>query len=72
MASKDLNVVLGLRIENFQKNLSKAQRQINKFGRDMQRLGSNLTQTLTLPIIGEHRLGNRRFSAPILHKRRRS
>ena len=52
MASKDLNVVLGLRIENFQKNLSKAQRQINKFGRDMQRLGSNLTQTLTLPIIG--------------------
>jgi hypothetical protein len=26
MATKDLNVILGLRIENFQKNLSKAQR----------------------------------------------
>lgn len=52
MASKDLNVILGLRIENFQKNLSKAQRSMNKFGRDMERLGSNLTQALTLPILG--------------------
>ena len=49
MATKDLNVILGLRIENFQKNLSKAQRSMNKFGRDMERLGSNLTQALTLP-----------------------
>ena len=52
MATKDLNVILGLRIENFQKNLSKAQRSMNKFGRDMERLGSNLTQALTLPILG--------------------
>ena len=51
MATKDLNVILGLRIENFQKNLSKAQRSMNKFGRDMERLGSNLTQALTLPIL---------------------
>lgn len=52
MATKDLNVILGLRIENFQKNLSKAQRSMNKFGRDIERLGSNLTQALTLPILG--------------------
>jgi len=52
MATKDLNVILKLRIENFQKNLSKAQRSMNKFGRDMERLGSNLTQALTLPILG--------------------
>ena len=52
MATKDLNVILGLRIENFQKNLKSAQRSMMKFGRDMERLGSNLTKTLTLPIIG--------------------
>jgi len=52
MAARDLNVVLGLRVENFQKNLRSAQRQMQRFGRDMQRLGSNLTQTLTLPILG--------------------
>lgn len=52
MAARDLNVVLGLRVENFQKNLRSAQRQMERFGRDMQRLGSNLTQTLTLPILG--------------------
>lgn len=52
MATKDLNVILGLRVENFQKNLKSAQRSMMKFGRDMERLGSNLTKTLTLPIIG--------------------
>ena len=52
MAARDLNVVLGLRVENFQKNLRSAQRQMERFGRDMQRLGSNMTQTLTLPILG--------------------
>ena len=52
MATRDLNVVLGLRIENFQKNLKSAQRQMQRFGKDMERLGSNLTQALTLPILG--------------------
>jgi len=52
MAANQMNVILNLNVNQFQKALRNAQRNMERFGRDMQRLGSNLTQTLTLPILG--------------------
>jgi tape measure domain-containing protein len=52
MAANQMNVILNLNVNQFQKALRNAQKNMERFGRDMQRLGSNLTQTLTLPILG--------------------
>ena len=51
MASKDLNVVLGLQVENFQKGIRKAQRSMEKFARQMKSTGQSLTTNVTLPIV---------------------
>jgi len=52
MAANQMNVILNLNVNQFQKALRNAQKNMERFGRDMQRLGSNMTQTLTLPILG--------------------
>jgi len=51
MASKDLNVILGLQVENFQKGIRKAQRSMEKFARQMKSTGQSLTTNVTLPIV---------------------
>ena len=51
MASKDLNVVLGLQVENFQKGIRKAQKSMERFARQMKSTGQSLTTNVTLPIV---------------------
>ena len=51
MASKDLNVVLGLKVENFQRGIRKAQRSMNRFANQMRSAGQSLTTNVTLPIV---------------------
>ena len=50
MKSKDLNVVLGLKVENFQRGIRKAQRSMNRFANQMRSAGQSLTTNVTLPI----------------------
>jgi tape measure domain-containing protein len=52
MANKDLNIVLGIDTKQLDKALGKAQRKLNSFAFKAQNIGSTLTQSLTLPIIG--------------------
>lgn len=47
-----LNVVFGANMAGFDKAMSKAQKKIGKFGKNMQRIGGNLSSTITLPVIG--------------------
>jgi len=52
MANRELNVVLGLKLGEFQAGLMKAEKQLKRFGDNMARTGRELTQNLTLPILG--------------------
>lgn len=52
MALGKLNLKLGIDVSNLDKELAKVERSMSKFGQNMQNIGSNLTQSLTLPIIG--------------------
>ena len=52
MAFRELNVVLGLKLTEFQAGLMKAEKQLKRFGENMARTGRELTQSLTLPILG--------------------
>lgn len=52
MAIGKLNLKLGIDVSNLDKELAKVERSMSKFGQNMQNIGSNLTQSLTLPIIG--------------------
>lgn len=52
MANRELNVVLGLKLGEFQAGLLKAEKQLKRFGDNMARTGRELTQNLTLPILG--------------------
>jgi tape measure domain-containing protein len=52
MANRELNVVLGLKLGEFQAGLMKAEKQLKRFGDNMARTGRELTQSLTLPILG--------------------
>jgi len=52
MAFNKLNVVIGANIESLQKELAKVEKSLQRFGRKMQQIGSDLTQTLTVPIAG--------------------
>ena len=52
MANRELNVVLGLKLGEFQAGLMKAEKQLKRFGENMARTGRELTQSLTLPILG--------------------
>ena len=52
MANRELNVVLGLKLGEFQAGLMKSEKQLKRFGDNMARTGRELTQSLTLPILG--------------------
>ena len=55
MANKSvglLNIVFGADLRGFERAMKKAQKNLKKFGRDMNRVGTNLSTTLTLPILG--------------------
>ena len=52
MALGKLNLKLGIDVSNLEKELGKVERSMSRFGGKMQNVGSTLTQSLTLPIIG--------------------
>lgn len=47
-----VNVRIGARIEELQKGLKKAERELLRSGRQMSRIGGDLTRSLTLPLAG--------------------
>ena len=52
MAIGKLLLKLGIDTTNLDKELNRVEKSMSKFGQNMQNIGSNLTQSLTLPIIG--------------------
>lgn len=52
MAIGKLNLKLGVDVSDLDKELGKVERSMSRFGSNMQNIGSTLTQSLTLPIIG--------------------
>lgn len=52
MAFNKLNVVIGANIESLQKELRKVERDLQRFGQKMQRIGTDLTQLVSVPIAG--------------------
>lgn len=52
MAIGKLLLKLGIDTTNLDKELGRVEKSMSKFGQNMQNIGSNLTQSLTLPIIG--------------------
>ena len=52
MAKGDIFVRIGVDVSALEKALNKATDHIEKFGRQMKKIGSNLTQAITVPIVG--------------------
>ena len=52
MALGKLNLKLGIDVSDLDKELGKVERSMSRFGSKMQNVGTTLTQSLTLPIIG--------------------
>jgi hypothetical protein len=52
MAIGKLLLKLGIDTTNLDKELGKVEKSMTKFGNTMKNVGSNLTQSLTLPIVG--------------------
>ncbi len=52
MAIGKLNLKLGVDVSDLDKELGKVERSMSRFGSKMQNVGSTLSQSLTLPIIG--------------------
>jgi tape measure domain-containing protein len=52
MAIGKLLLKLGIDTTNLDKELGKVEKSMSKFGQNMQNIGSTLTQSLTLPIVG--------------------
>ena len=52
MAIGKLNLKLGVDVSDLDKELAKVERSMSRFGSKMQNVGTTLTQSLTLPIIG--------------------
>ena len=52
MSIGKLLLKLGIDTTNLDKELGRVEKSMSKFGQNMQNIGSNLTQSLTLPIIG--------------------
>jgi len=51
MANRELNVVLGIKLNEFEKGLRNAEKSLDRFAKKAQALGKSLTQNLTLPIV---------------------
>jgi tape measure domain-containing protein len=52
MALGKLNLKLGIDVSNLEKELGKVERSMSRFGSQMQSIGSTMTQSLTLPLLG--------------------
>jgi tape measure domain-containing protein len=52
MALGKLNLKLGIDVTNLEKELGKVERSMSRFGSQMQNIGSTMTQSLTLPLLG--------------------
>jgi tape measure domain-containing protein len=52
MALGKLNLKLGIDVSNLEKELGKVERAMSRFGSQMQSIGSTMTQSLTLPLLG--------------------
>jgi tape measure domain-containing protein len=52
MALGKLNLKLGIDVSNLEKELGKVERAMSRFGGQMQSIGSTMTQSLTLPLLG--------------------
>jgi tape measure domain-containing protein len=52
MALGKLNLKLGIDVSNLEKELGKVERSMSRFGSQMQNIGSTMTQSLTLPLLG--------------------
>jgi len=52
MALGKLNLKLGIDVSNLEKELGKVERAMSRFGGQMQNIGSTMTQSITLPLLG--------------------
>jgi len=52
MALGKLNLKLGIDVSNLEKELGKVERAMSRFGSQMQNIGSTMTQSITLPLLG--------------------
>lgn len=52
MALADLNVRLGLITKNFEKSLNDVDRQLRRFQRNIEGIGQDLTNSITVPLAG--------------------
>ena len=52
MALGKLNLKLGIDVSNLEKELGKVERSMSRFGSQMQNIGSTMTQSITLPLLG--------------------
>jgi len=52
MAIGKLNLKLGIDVSNLEKELGKVERAMSRFGSQMQNIGSTMTQSITLPLLG--------------------
>jgi tape measure domain-containing protein len=52
MAIGKLNLKLGIDVSNLEKELGKVERAMSRFGGQMQSIGSTMTQSITLPLLG--------------------
>jgi tape measure domain-containing protein len=52
MALGKLNLKLGIDVSNLEKELGKVERAMSRFGGQMQSIGSTMTQSITLPLLG--------------------
>jgi tape measure domain-containing protein len=52
MALGKLNLKLGIDVSNLEKELGKVERSMARFGSQMQNIGSTMTQSITLPLLG--------------------
>ena len=46
----DLNVRIGASVRDFERGMQQVERRINRFQRTFENIGTNLTQSLTLPL----------------------
>jgi TP901 family phage tail tape measure protein len=51
MALADINIRIGANIQQLEKSLSKAQRNLNRFSRKMRASGRNMSRNVTLPLV---------------------
>lgn len=51
-SNKQVNIILGLNMTQFQRGLMRAQSNLKKFGKKMSRFGASMSRNVTLPLVG--------------------